>query len=119
VQRKLQDRIGENAERLLLSLCHGGRTHEQKENIDLDRSQVLSAIRAASGHPGLPRRVESGGLLGGPATTIHDSLGDARSDRFEPFNTRGAPRFRHDLSDLSLGRTMEDPPPDGSGRHAC
>jgi hypothetical protein len=33
VQSELQDRIGENAERLLLSLRHVRRVHEQNKNI--------------------------------------------------------------------------------------
>jgi hypothetical protein len=33
VQRKLQHRIGENAERLLLSRCHDRCVHEQNKNI--------------------------------------------------------------------------------------
>jgi hypothetical protein len=48
VQRKLQHRIGENAERLLLSFCQACRVHEQIMNINFAKSQVLSAIRAAS-----------------------------------------------------------------------
>jgi hypothetical protein len=48
VQGELQDRIGENAERLFLSFRHRCRVHEQNKNIDPAQSQVLTAVGAAS-----------------------------------------------------------------------